>query len=46
VRNSVITQKWVATRGIYKLIDESIRSGDPRIFAEAEASQDEGATQP
>jgi hypothetical protein len=37
LRSSVIAQKWDAVRGNFKLVDESISSGDPRIFAEADA---------
>lgn len=32
-RTSVITQQWEGRRGSYVLVSETVRSGDPRIFA-------------
>lgn len=46
LRNSVILQKWEARRGTFKLIDESIQSGDPRIFADEQTEGDEAPTEP
>jgi hypothetical protein len=46
LRTTVIRQTWEARRGTFKLIDESIQSGDPRIFADAEAEEDEDSREP
>jgi hypothetical protein len=42
VRSSVITQQWAAERGNFKLVSEVVRSGDPRILAEAEQAETSG----
>lgn len=34
IHSSSITQKWEAERGKFRLVDEAIRRGDPRVFAE------------
>lgn len=33
VRSSTVTQKWETERGKFKLVDESVRRGDPAVFA-------------
>lgn len=33
VKSSVISQKWIAEHGKFKLVDESVRKGDPEVFA-------------
>jgi hypothetical protein len=35
IHSSVITQKWEVVGGKFKLVDEAIRRGDPRVFATA-----------
>ncbi len=37
IRSSVITQQWEAVRGHFRLVDEVVRAGDPRIFADTPA---------
>jgi hypothetical protein len=34
VHSSSITQTWEAEKGKFRLVDEAIRRGDPRVFAE------------
>jgi hypothetical protein len=33
IYSSVITQTWEVVRGKFRLVDEAIRRGDPRVFA-------------
>lgn len=39
VKSSVVTQKWEAEHGKFKLVDEAIRRGDPSVFAAPESTQ-------
>ena len=34
LHQSVITQQWERESGAYRLVSESVRAGDPRVFAE------------
>lgn len=43
VRSSVVTQKWEAEKGKFRLVDEAIRRGDTRIFAAPVAQESEGS---
>ncbi|MFT3925971.1 MAG: hypothetical protein QM778_25735 [Myxococcales bacterium] len=44
VRNSVITQQWEAVHGNFRLVSETIRAGDTRIFAQEEAATSGAST--
>jgi hypothetical protein len=39
IKNSVVIQKWTTEHGKFKLIDEAVRRGDPRVFAEPNQSK-------
>jgi hypothetical protein len=39
IKSSTISQKWEAEHGKFKLIDEAVRRGDPRVFAEPAPAQ-------
>lgn len=39
VRSSTVTQKWETERGKFKLVDESVRRGDPGVFADPPQAQ-------
>lgn len=42
IHSSVITQKWEVVKGKFKLVDEAIRRGDPRVFATPEEPAEGG----
>lgn len=35
LRSSTVTQKWETEEGKFKLVDEAVRGGDPRVFADS-----------
>jgi hypothetical protein len=39
IRTSTITQKWETEGGKFKLVDEAVRRGDPRVFSEPTPSK-------
>jgi hypothetical protein len=43
IKSSTITQKWVTETGKFKLLDESVRRGDPSVFAEPTPSPSKGS---
>lgn len=38
LHQSTITQRWEANHGQFRLIDEVVRAGDPRVFLEDDAA--------
>jgi hypothetical protein len=39
IKSSVVTQKWEAEHGKFKLVDERVRRGDPGVFAAPSRAQ-------
>lgn len=42
LHQSTITQRWEADHGKFRLVDEVVRAGDPRVFIEDVAAADDG----
>jgi hypothetical protein len=46
LRSSTIAQRWEAEKGNFRLVEEKLSGGDPRIFAEAEPATAGAAAAP